>query len=89
MILNPKKTKAMVVRRPRAVNPWSCLGFPFALANLDILGVKFGSSSPLKTCTRYCLSCLSKNSYFEVGEVCLSGHLCVASLLLCICSLNL
>ena len=29
-----------------------------------------------------------KELAFEVGGVCLSGHLCVASLLLCICSQN-
>ena len=29
----------------------------------------------------YFLSCLSKNWYFEAGEACLCGHLCVASLL--------
>ena len=28
------------------------------------------------------------NWYFEIGEACLCGHLCVASLLLCICSYN-
>ena len=36
----------------------------------------------------YCLPCLSKNWYFEVGEACLCEHLCVASLLLYICSPN-
>ena len=36
----------------------------------------------------YCLSCLSKNWYFEVGEMYICGHLCVTSLLLCICSPN-
>ena len=28
----------------------------------------------------------TRSFYFEVGEVCLCGHFCVASLLLCICS---
>ena len=36
----------------------------------------------------YRLLCLSKNCYFEVGEACLCGYLCVVSLLLCIFSLN-
>ena len=31
-------------------------------------------------CELYCLSCLSKNFYFVVGEACLCGHLCIASL---------
>ena len=31
----------------------------------------------MRSCARYCLSCLSKNLYFE--EACFSGHLCAAS----------
>ena len=40
MILNPSKTKALVISRSRTVNPpmvtWSCLGFSFALVPTSI-----------------------------------------------------
>ena len=36
----------------------------------------------------YCLPCLSENWYFEAGETIICWHLCVASLLFCICSPN-
>ena len=93
MILNPNKTIALVVSKFRTMNPdlgdlvlsgvsiWASL-------YLAILGVKFDSWLTSKKIAWYCLSCLSKNWYFEVGEVCRCEHLCVASLLLCICSLN-
>ena len=90
ILLNPNKTKVLEVSRSRTVNPQygglvlsghsDC-----ASPNLEILGVKFASRLMFEVAW-YCLSCLSKNWNFEVGEACLCGHLCVASLLLCICS---
>ena len=57
--------------------------------NLDILGMKFTFEANVRRpYAWYCLSCLSKNWYFEVGEECLCAHLCVTLLLLCICSPN-
>ena len=55
---------------------WSCLGFPFELVpSPDILGVISTATSSSKT--MYCLSCRSKNWYFENGEACLCGCMCV------------
>ena len=34
------------------------------------------------------VSHVSANWYFEVGEACVCGHLCIPSLLLCICFHN-
>ena len=56
-----------------------------ASPNLNILGSKVLQQAHLR---RTCLTCLSQNWYFEVGEACLCGHVCVASLLLCICTPN-
>ena len=58
-----------------------------------ILGVKFDSKLTFEDhVLGYCLSCLSKNWYFEVGEACLCGHLYVAlllrSLLLFVATIN-
>ena len=36
ILLNPNKTKALVVSKSRTVNPWSSLGFPFALVPTSI-----------------------------------------------------
>ena len=94
LILNPNKTKSFVVIVYPGLSTipmvtWTCLGFPFALVpTLAFLAWSLTSSSHLKTMCVVCLSCLSKNWYFEVGEACLCEHLCVASLLLCICSPN-
>ena len=89
VVLNPNKTKVLVVSRSMTLNPRHgdlvqsgvsiCVSF-----NLDVRGVKFDSrlSAHLRRiCARDCLWCLSKNRYFEVGDVCLCGHLYVASLL--------
>ena len=93
-IMNPNKTKALVDSISRTVNPphgdlvlsgVSICGSP----NLDIFGLKFNSRPTFEEVRAwYCLSCLSKNWHFEVGEACLCGHLCVTSLLLAISSLN-
>ena len=95
MILNPNKTTAIVVSRSRTVNaPHGNLVLSgvsiWASPNLDIFRVKFYMQQThlRTTCAWYCDPCLSMNWYFEVGEACISGHLGVASLLLCICSPN-
>ena len=91
MILNPYKTKVLVVSRSRTGNPYHSdlvmSGVSICTSpNLYILGVK--SDSRQRPFVQYCLLCLSKNWYFEVSEGCLCGHLCVASLLLCNCFPN-
>ena len=90
---NLNKTKALVVSRSRTVNtPHGDLVLPgvsiYTSPNLDILGMKFDNKLTFKDHVYYNVLCLSKNYYFEVGEVCLWGHLCVTSLQLCICSPN-
>ena len=52
--LNPNKTKALVISRARTVSPPQddLVLFEVSICaspNLDIIGVKFDSSSPLKT----------------------------------------
>ena len=74
LILNPNKTKALVVSRSRTVRPphgdldlsgVSICGSP----NLDILGVKFDSKLTFEVHMRGIVSpCVSENWYFEVGE---------------------
>ena len=72
-----------MVSKSRTVNPphgdlvWSGVSI-FASANLDILGVKFDSRLTFEDHVRGIVSGRSKNWYFEVGEACLSGKLCVA-----------
>ena len=94
MTQNPNKTTDLVVSRSRTVNiPNSgsvMSGVSIcASPNLDILGVKFRQLALLRRpCAWYCFSYLSKNWYVEVDEVCHCGHLCIASLLLCIRSPN-
>ena len=58
--------------------------------NLDIIGVRFDSRLPFEENLLGIVSRVSQiiNRYFKVGEVCLCGHLCIASFLLCICSPN-
>ena len=61
VILNPKKTKALVVSRSRTVNPLDSdllLSGVFISASrmLDILGVKFDSRLTFEDHVRYCLS---------------------------------
>ena len=94
MILNPNKTKALVVSRSSTVNPphgdlvLSGVSICFC-PNLDILWCEVWQQAQVRRpCAWHCLPCLSKNWYFEVGEACFCGYLCVASLLLCICSLS-
>ena len=100
MILIPNKTKALEVSRSRTVNRIRgglvlsrvsiCAGL-----NIDILGVKFDSMLKFEENVGGIVSRVSQRLVslkdtrcFEVGEVCLCGHLCVASLPLCICSPN-
>ena len=85
MILNPIKTKALVVSKSRTVtHPHDDLvlsGVSIrAGPNLDILIMKFDSRLTFQD------PCLSVNWYFEVGETYICGHLCVTTLLFCICS---
>ena len=91
MILNPNKTKALVASTSRTVCPphGELSGVSIcARPNLDILGVKFGTKLTFEDHVRGIVSLVSKNWYFKVGETCLCGYLCVASLLLCISSPN-
>ena len=81
MVLNPNKSEALVISRSRTVTPPQgdliLSGASIrASPNLDILG------------PRHCFHSLSENWYFEVGDAYISGHLCVTSLLFCICSPN-
>ena len=39
-----------------------------------------------RPCAWYCFQCLLENWYFEFGETYYCGHLCVTSLIFCICS---
>ena len=93
-MVNPNKTKALVVSRSRTVNtPHGDLilsGVSIcASPNLDILGVKFDSKLTFDDHVRCIVSSVSQRIvFFLVGEVCLCEHLCVASLQLCICSSN-
>ena len=93
MILDSNKTKALVLVDPglwtiHMVN-WSCLGFPFALVpNSNSWREVWQQVHLQRPCAPYCLSCLSRNLYFEGGEASPCGHHCVTSLLLCICSHN-
>ena len=88
--LNPNETKSLVVCRPRTVSPprvdlvlsWVSI----RASRLNILGVKFDSKR--RRCAWYCFPCLIENWYFDVGETYICGHLCVTSLLFCICSPN-
>ena len=70
MILNPNKTKALVVSRSMTVNPphgdLVLYGVSIcASPNIDILGVKFDSRLTFADHVRgICLSCLSKKWYF-------------------------
>ena len=59
-----------------------------ASPNLNIFVMKFDSGLTFKDHLHGIVSRVSKSWYFEVGETCLCGHLCVASLLLCICPAN-
>ena len=59
-----------------------------ASPNLDILGVKFVRKLTFEDHLRGIVSRVSRIWYFDFGEECLSGDLCVASLLLCIWSPN-
>ena len=94
MLLNPNKNKALLVSISRTVNPPHCdlvlSGVSICASNkIDILGVKFESRLTFEDHERGIISlCLSRNWYFEIGEACLCGHFCVASLILCICCTN-
>ena len=94
-ILNPYKTKTLVVSRSRTMNPphgdlvLSAVSI-CADPNLGILGVKSESrlTLPRRKCSCYCLPCLSKNRYFEVGNtsVLLRCHYALVLLILEYCS---
>ena len=93
IILNNDKTKALVVRTSMTVNPphgdFVISGVSnCASPNLDILSVKFDSKLTFEDSVRSIVSRVSKIICFEAGEACLCGHICAASLLLCICSPN-
>ena len=92
MMLNPNKTKALDIRRSWTVNTNSL----FWLELVSGFNLRYSQPwQPWREVSQqalvrrphswYCFSCLSRNWYFEVGEECLSGHLCVTFLLLCIC----
>ena len=94
MILNSYKAKVLGVSRSRTVEPSHVdlvvSGVSIRVSpNLDILVIKFDSMPIFDDHVRGIVLCLSANWYFEVGEACLCGHLCVTSLLLCICSPNI
>ena len=56
--------------------------------NLDIPAVKFDSKLTFEDHVCGIVSRVSENWYFEVSETYICGHLCVTSLLFCICSPN-
>ena len=56
--------------------------------NFDSLSEVWQQAHIRRQCAWYCFSCFSENCYFGVGKACLCGHLCVTSLLFCICSPN-
>ena len=94
MVRNPNKTKDLVVIRSRTVYPlhgdlvlfW---GFHLCWAQPRHSWREVWQQAHLRRPRAwYCLPCLSMNWYFEFGETFLRGQLCVASLLLCICSPN-
>ena len=95
MILNPNKTKALVVSRYRTASPphgdLVLSGVSIrASHNLDILGVKFDSKLTFDNHVRGIVCRVSQRIciFFEVGEPYICGHLSVTSLLFCICSPN-
>ena len=98
MILNPTKTKSLVVGRSRTANPphgdLVLSGFSIRTSpNLYILNwCEVWQKTHLQSFEEiplwYCFWYFSENCYFEVGEARLCRHLCVTSLLLCICSPN-
>ena len=77
MILNPNKTKTLVVSWSRTVGPppW-CYSQP----RLPLREV-WQQAYHRRICAWDCFLCLSENWYFEVGETYICGHLCVTSLL--------
>ena len=90
MILNPNKTKALVVSRSRTPKGDLVLSGSFIRAspNLDILGLKFDSKLIFEDHVRCIVSRHSENWYFEVGETYSCGHLSDTSFIFCICSPN-
>ena len=93
MILNPNKTKALVVSKSRTVSlpmgnklvmsDVSILASP----NLYIILINMTASSPLRSCA-LCLVSL-RELVFWGWWASHGGHLCISSLLLCIYSPNL
>ena len=93
MIVNCNKTKALVVSRSIIVDtPHGDLvlsGVSICTCpNLYILGVNYDSKLTFKDHIHVIVSHVSKNFYCKVGETCFCGFLCIASFLLCICSLD-
>ena len=90
-MLNPSKTKALVVSSSRIVSPphgdlvLSEVSIQ-ASPNLDILGVEFDSHLTFEDYVRgiVCRVC----QRIDIGETYICGHLCVTSFLFCICSPN-
>ena len=80
-ILNPIKTKALVVSRSRTANPPHgdlVLSGVYIRAspNLDILGVKFDRKLTFEDHEHGIVSPVSQNWHFKVGESYFCGHLC-------------
>ena len=81
MVLNPNKTKALVVSRSRDYEPypWDLVlsGVQFVLAQPRHSWCEVLQQTHLRrSCGFYCLPWISNNWYFEVGEACLCGYLC-------------
>ena len=93
MILNPNKTKVLVVSRSRTMSPFHgdlvLSGVSIrASPNLDILGVKFINKLIFEYHMRGIVSSVSQRIGILRLVKCICGHLCVTSMLFCICSPN-
>ena len=93
LMLNPNKTKALVISTARTVSPPHVdlvLSGVYIRSspNLDILGVKFDSKLTFKDHVRGIVSRVSRRIGILrlVKHIC--GHLCFTSLLFCICCPN-
>ena len=86
MVLNPNKTKALVVTRSRSVShPHRDLVLSVVSirgnSNIDILAVKFNSKLTFEDHVCGIISRFSQRFFFEVGETYIGRQLCVTSLL--------
>ena len=83
VILNPNKTKALVVSISRTVSPpngdldFSVVSI-WASPNLEILGAKFDSKLTIEDHVYgiFCFLCHSENWYFDFGEMYICVRLC-------------